>query len=213
MTPTDRGSNYDKQMDTAREIFRTYDIEKIAAKFSLETDARYMHITYMNTPYLIEKATGTILEPSCSPCRSFNTVLTIYDMLCHNEDDVLPALSGSWVPVESFSVTGKAPDPGVFSQKYADRFSGHIKALRSACVSLGGEILPPIAGADISARIPAFTFFPVILQFWEGDDEFAPKVKILWDARTMSFLRFETTYYLQGDLLGRLCGSLCTNAE
>ena len=46
--------------------------------------------------------------------------------------------------------------------------------------------------------------FPVLLQFWEADDEFAPQIRILWDDQTMRYLNFETTYYLQGDLLARL---------
>ena len=30
------------------------------------------------------------------------------------------------------------------------------------------------------------------------------QIKILWDDQTMRYLNFETTYYLQGDLLKRL---------
>lgn len=47
-------------------------------------------------------------------------------------------------------------------------------------------------------------FFPVLLQFWEGDEEFSPRLLLLWDRNTTEFLRFETTFYLQGDLLERL---------
>ena len=69
---------------------------------------------------------------------------------------------------------------------------------------MGGEVKARLAGADVTAQIPVFSFFPVLLQFWEGDDEFAPQIRILWDSQTMKFLNFETTYYLQGDLLDRL---------
>ena len=55
-----------------------------------------------------------------------------------------------------------------------------------------------------NAEIPAFSFFPVLLQFWESDEEFPPQIKILWDDQTMRYLNFETTYYLQSDLLKRL---------
>ena len=57
---------------------------------------------------------------------------------------------------------------------------------------------------DSTAEIPAFSFFPVLLQFWESDEEFPPQIKILWDDQTMRYLNFETTYYLQSDLLKRL---------
>lgn len=266
-------SNYDRQIDTARQIFLGYDIARLAEKFSLELDDEYMHIEYIGEPYLIERATGSIYmktayaapdnaeqdadateysiahggeygdrhgsghgngrdsernserdsgrdsEPDSgrgseqgnekggenyAECRSYNTVLTIYDMLCHSGYDELPTLSGQWMPVSGFAIAGTSPDANVFAQRYADSFSGRIPQLREACERAGGELLEPLAGADVTARIPAFPFFPVMFQFWEGDDEFAPQIRILWDKKTMDFLRFETTYYLQGDILEKL---------
>ena len=43
-----------------------------------------------------------------------------------------------------------------------------------------------------------------MIQFWDADDEFPAQIKIMWDDQTMRYLNFETTYYLQGDLLERL---------
>ena len=48
------------------------------------------------------------------------------------------------------------------------------------------------------------SFFPVLLQFWQADEEFPPKLVLLWDQNTIEFMHFETTFYLQGDLLERL---------
>ena len=56
----------------------------------------------------------------------------------------------------------------------------------------------------MTAEISAFPFFPVLIQFWDADDEFPAQIKIMWDDQTMRYLNFETTYYLQGDLLERL---------
>ena len=56
--------------------------------------------------------------------------------------------------------------------------------------------------------IPVTSYFPVLLQFWEGDEEFPPKLMLLWDENSMAFLHYETTYYLQGDLLERLSQKL-----
>ena len=39
------------------------------------------------------------------------------------------------------------------------------------------------------------------VEFWDGDEEFQPKILLLWDKVSLSYLHFETTYYLQGDLL------------
>jgi len=61
-----------------------------------------------------------------------------------------------------------------------------------------------ISGSSSSSEIPAFSFFPVLLQYWEKDEEFPPQVRLLWDDQSMKYLNFETTYYLQGDLLEHL---------
>lgn len=56
----------------------------------------------------------------------------------------------------------------------------------------------------MSYRIPLFDFFPVTLQFWDADDEFDAVLKIMWDRRTLDFMRYETTWYAAGHLLGRI---------
>ena len=57
---------------------------------------------------------------------------------------------------------------------------------------------------DVTYRIPVTPFFPVLLQFWESDEEFPPQLQLMWDRNADSFLHFETTFFLQGDLLERL---------
>ena len=95
-------------------------------------------------------------------------------------------------------------DTGTFTKKYAALFDGRTEALKAACLRLGGSIEPRMAGADLTCRIPVTPFFPVLLQFWEGDEEFPPKILLLWDKHADRFLHFETTFFLQGDLLERL---------
>ncbi len=200
-------SNYDKQVDVAKSYFLKYDAGMLAEKFHLKTDAAYLYLTYIGTPYRIEQVTGTVYEKMGGvyrECRTYETVMTIYDMLCHDSERELPPLSGRWTPVANFAAAGASPSADRFSQRYADYFSGKTEALKKACLSLGAQIMPRLAGADVTAEIPAFLFFPVMLQFWDGDDEFQPQIKILWDDQTLRYLRFETTYYLQGDLLERL---------
>lgn len=58
-----------------------------------------------------------------------------------------------------------------------------------------------LAGADLTFEMPVFQDFSVLFQFWDGDEEFQPKILLLWDKVSLSYLHFETTYYLQGDLL------------
>ena len=145
-----------------------------------------------------------MIDDIYTECREYTVVMTIYDMLCHGDSPTLPPLSGKWTLVGNFAAAGSSPDANLFAQKYADAFSGKTDALKDACTAIGGEILDSIAGADVTARIPAFSFFPVLLQYWEKDEEFPPQVRLLWDDQSMKYLNFETTYYLQGDLLEHL---------
>lgn len=128
--------------------------------------------------------------------------MTIFDLLCYHKGPVAPDLSHQWCTVGNFVITG-VTDTTAFTGKYAASFDGHLAALTAACEMLGGEIQPPMAGADLTCRIPVTDFFPVLLRFWEGDEEFPPKLQLMWDRNTGSFLHFETTFYLQGDLCER----------
>lgn len=199
-------SNYDLQVDVGRKIFLEFDQEQMIRKFALQADENWICLTYMNTPCRISRRDGRIeeqVEGAWTECRNFSTVMTIYDLLCYHKGDRAPALYHQWCTVGTFVVTG-VTDTGTFTRKAAALFDGRLEKLKAACELLGGTQEKRMAGADVTCRIPVTPFFPVLLQFWEGDDEFPPKLQIMWDRNATSFLHFETTFYLQGDLLERL---------
>lgn len=202
----EKKNNYDLQVDMGRKIFLEYDQERLIRKFSLQADEGWLYLTYLNTPCRISRGDGRIDELAdgeWTECRDFSTVMTIYDLLCYHKGDTAPVLFHQWCTVGTFVVTG-VTETGTFTQKAAALFDGRLEELKAACIRLGGIMEKRLAGADITCRIPVTTFFPVLLQFWEGDEEFPPKVQLMWDRNTDSFLHFETTFYLQGDLLERL---------
>lgn len=199
-------SNYDMQVDIGRRIFLTYDQELLIRKFRLCADEAWIYLTYLGAPCRIGRKDGRIEENTdgaWQECRAYNTVMTIYDLLCYHTGDTAPALAGSWCTVGSFVVAG-VQDTGAFTKKYAARFEHRVDDLKAACTGLGGELQKPMAGADVTCRIPVFADFPVLFQFWDADEEFPPKLLLLWDRNADRFLHFETTFFLQGDLLERL---------
>lgn len=202
-----RVSGYDLQVDVARTLFLRYDAEAIRKKYRLEADGECLYVPYLGRQYRISRSTGAV-ERLCggawAECRSYTAVMTIYDILCRDVNSPLPPLAGEWALVGSFAAAGASPGADSFTRKYAAAFAGKAEALKAACTTLGGKILPSLAGADVTAQIPAFPFFPVLLQFWDADEEFPAQIKILWDKQTLQYLKFETTYYLQGDLLEAL---------
>ena len=199
-------SNYDLQVDIARGIFLEYDQDALIRKFRLRADDRQLLLDYLNTPCRIDRSSGRVDEYRdgvWQECRSFSTVMTVYDLLCYHRGEAPPKLSGQWCSVGNFVVTG-VTNTDTFTRKYASFFDGRTPELKSACQALGGTLLPAMAGADVTCRIPVTDFFPVLLQFWAGDEDFPAKLLFLWDRNTDAFLHFETTFYLQGDLLERL---------
>lgn len=199
-------SNYDLQVDIGRRIFLNYDQDLLIRKFALQADDQWIYLTYLNTPCRIGRASGQIDELQGNrwiECRNFSTVMTIYDLLCYHKGPVVPTLCHEWCAVGTFVVTG-VQNTGTFTKKYAALFDGKVEKLRSACIRLGGIPEKRMAGADVTCKIPVTSFFPVLLQFWEGDEDFPPKIMVMWDRHTDRFLHFETTFYLQGDLLERL---------
>ena len=199
-------SNYDLQVDIGRRIFLEYDQELLIRKFHLSADENWIYLTYLNTPCRISRSSGQIdelLEGSWTECRNFGTVMTIYDLLCYHKGNNAPALFHQWCTVGTFVVTG-VTNTGTFTKRYAARFDGRVEELKAACEKLGGIMEQKMAGADVTCCIPVTPFFPVLLQFWASDEEFPAKLQLMWDRNTDSFLHFETTFYLQGDLIERL---------
>jgi len=198
--------NYDFQVDIGKRIFLEYDQERMIRKFHLDADGQYIYLTYLNTSCRISRTTGGIEERICGTwqeCRDFNTVMTVYDLLCYHKGETAPALSHQWCAAGTFVVTG-VTQTDTFTKKDAKLFDGRLDDLKAAVQKLGGVLQPPMAGADLTCKFAVTPFFPVLLQFWAGDEEFPPKLLILWDRNTDSLLHFETTFYLQGDLLNRL---------
>jgi len=200
-------SNYDLQVDIGRRIFLEYDQNLLIRKFALDADEQWIYLTYLNSPCRISRTSGQIdelLKNTWTECRDYSTVMTIYDLLCYHRGQNAPVLYHEWCTVGSFSSIGMG-DTGIFSNTYAALFEGHPEELKSACVELGGMIEKSLAGADITCRIPVTPYFPVLLQFWEGEEDFIPpKLQLMWDRNANSFLHFETTFFLQGDLYERL---------
>jgi hypothetical protein len=59
-----------------------------------------------------------------------------------------------------------------------ERYGNDLNGFRKAAERLGGEALNL---ADLAYRIPAFPKVPVYYLLWEGDEEFKPRLSILFD--------------------------------
>lgn len=197
-------SNYEKQVYMGRKYFLKYDQDLLIKKYGLKYDQEYLYLKYIGTDYRVNRMDGAIEYECCCEwklCKEYTIVMTIYDLLCHSKEETLPVLTGQWQPVTGFVVAGSSPLAEVFAKRYEEVFAGKVEKLKMACTELGGVLQPRLAGADMTFLIPVVPWFSVVFQFWDADEEFSAKILILWDKASMSYLNFETTYYLQGDLV------------
>ncbi|MCC8163449.1 MAG: DUF3786 domain-containing protein [Lachnospiraceae bacterium] len=208
-------SNYEITRDRAELRFLEYDQQKMIEKFHLEHDTHYLYLKFVGRDYRIDRETGRIewTEDAFSHVEhaGFNEVLSICDVLCDSKENC--HLSGRFVKVNN--LRGPVRSSGLGDDLYGNYtryFDTRTPALRKACEALGGE---KQRIGDVSYLLHPFSFLPLILQFWESDEEFPASLKIMWDENTLDFLRYETTYYVVGHVLDRLkelMGS-CDNQE
>lgn len=121
--------------------------------------------------------------------------------LCYSKDRC--HLSHEFVNINSLSSvrTGNlSPNRGFF-QNTADFFNGKTVALRNACISLSGKELEK---GDVAFKLNLFPFLPIIIRFWEADDEFPASLQILADRNTLDYMHYETLMFALTHRFSRL---------
>ena len=194
MFQVENRNNYATASVSARELFLSHDQEAMIRTFSLEADGTYFYLRFVGAPYRIHRATGTVESRRTGTWKeaAFNDVMTIYDMLCNPNGR--PGLTGRWISVQEMNrVKSGAKTLGSgLNAKWENFYRGKGEQLAAACRSLGGQ---PGQVGDVAYLLPIFDWMPVYFQFWDGDEEFLPQIRFLWDEATPNYLHFETTFY------------------
>ncbi len=192
-------SNYEITKHRMAKEFLKYDQEAMIKKFSLSHDGDYLYLEFVSRLYRINRHTGLVEWEGQE--ADFNASMTIYDVLCCSASDC--RLDGEFVNLKSLSsVQGSTTlvEAGSFNRA-GSFFDGKEEALSRACRVLKGT---PCGKGDVSCRIPLFSFFPLIFQFWSSDEEFPPTLELLLDKNALSFMHYETVWYAVSHLLDRL---------
>lgn len=198
-----RKSNYDVMKEEMQKKFVKYDQNRMIRKFGLKFDAQYLYIQLVGREYRIDRNEGKvewIMEEGSFVDASYDEAMSIYDVLCGSKEDA--HLSNEFTTLGSLPgiIRGIGLDNKLF-QKEAQCFDHRMNELASACEALGG--IREEKG-DVSYRIPAFPFLPVILQFWESDEDFPASLQFLWDKNILDYMHYETTFYVVNQILYRL---------
>lgn len=194
--------NYKIQAQQAKRHFLTYDHQAITEKLQVPFDDTYIYVNFLCLPYRISKQTGGVekqIEGSWVEGESFDEVMTLLDLICDSRED--RSLSGKWKSMQDFGIRfhqnllEKKRDP------MALRFDGEPELLHRAMERLQGQ---PVPGCDIGFSVELFDGLRIGLQFWHGDEEFAPRLRYLLDENALQYLRYETMYFAVSLLLRRI---------
>lgn len=198
----ERVNNYQLQLMQAKKHFLTYDQQELIRRCDLRFDEDYFYLEVLSEPYRIHRLSGDmerLLEGNWTDGNSFNEVMTILDWLCDSRADRY--ITGRWINVvshghsfhSSLQENDKDPNALLFDQ--------NPQAFCHACQALRGEEVP---GADIGYAIELLDGLRVLVQLWHGDEEFAPRLRCLWDENTHRYLRYETTWFATALLMSRI---------
>lgn len=195
-----RIDNYAMQVKQARDGFLRYDQEALVKKLKLQGDNNYIYVKLLCKTYRIARATGLVerLEETWEDANTHEEVMTLLDLVCDSRPD--RHLSGRWKNMQSFGLMfhqnlaeGKNP--------FAEAIQANPEGFRRACQALEGE---EVGNADIAYAIEVFEGLRICIQFWEGDEEFAPRVRYLWDENALMYLKYETMYFAINLLMKRI---------
>ena len=88
-----------------------------------------------------------------------------------------------------------------FFQEAGKYFDGKKDALARACERLKGR---KVEKGDVAYELDLFPFLPVVLRFWESDEEFPASLQILVDRNILDYMHYETLMFAISHMLNRL---------
>ena len=93
-------------------------------------------------------------------------------------------------------------------QKSADGFNGKRKELEAVCEIFGEKL---DLNGDVAVKLYPFSFLPVILQYWEADEEFPANLKFMYDENILDYMHYETIFFMTGHIVKRIEEMMNTN--
>ena len=189
--------NYAIQAEDARLRFLAYDQSAMPAGM----DGEFLYLRFCGSDYRISREDGHIfrlLDGAWVSSESHGEVLTIYDYLCDAKPGRAPAKEFSTITSLGGHIHGTLASR---TSPLEDAIDRDPDRFIRACGALGGL---PDQGGDLCFSLDLFPDLPVLLRFWHGDEDFPPKLDILWDKNSLLFLHYETLWFAAGHLRARL---------
>lgn len=193
--------NYKMLYDQSRERFLTFPQQPMIDFFRLAHDRENLYFRILGEEAVLSRSTGELL---CAGKRAgFDEACAVYDILSRAGDR--PRLSGRWVSITDLGGNIAASHVGTLTADLR-AIEGRLEEVKDMCRAWGGVEQKQ---GDLSFIVPFTDFFPIWVQVWEGEEELgiSARYNCLWDANTLDFMFYETTWYARGYLLDRLRGT------
>ncbi len=143
--------------------------------------------------------TGNLRCISDSEPLNLNERLNVYTLLWYCKENA--NLSGNWLPFHSMKHA--SPYAPAFAQtvlhSFSHCFDGKESLLKEAVQRIGGIPL-----GDHHYFVLAFACMPLLLQFWDGDEEFPAQGNILFDQNATDFIHVESLVTIASQCVYRL---------
>ena len=196
-------SNYEKMAQGARDYFLTKDQESMIRLWDLKHDEENLYVRYFSQDLAISRRTGRIMpeEQGGYPLlRQVNETMVLFDFLCHASER--PKASGEWASISNLGgIIGSYHQKSLSDSRTSGMFEGKTEELKKAAEILQGI---PFPVGDASFCFPVFEDFQILLQFWDGDDEFPANILFLFDKNALQYMHYETLWYVMNSLTDRL---------
>lgn len=203
----ERVNNYLLQVAQAQQYFLRYDQQALVEKLKLKQDEAYLYATMLSSHYRLNRTNGQLERQEGEVWLDANThgeYMTLLDLICDSRPDRFLSCR-----FQNMSAFGRLFHSGMLESRdpFAEMVQSHPEAFRQACLSLQGV---PLKMGDICYAMELFDGLPIALQFWEGDEEFPPKVNVLWDENALMYLKYETMWFAVGLLKQRITEKMKT---
>lgn len=198
----ERTDNYQIQARQARQYFLRYDQTALIRKLNLKSDEDYLYAVMLCKLYRIHRRTGDIQRQGgeiWTDANTFSEVMVLLDLVCDSREDRW--LTGRWKNMQSFGLMFHRNLLEDEKDPFAEAIQENMDAFRAVCREMKGISIP---GGDISTAIELFDGLRIGILFWEGDEEFAPRVRILWDENALQYIKYETMHFAVGMLKSRI---------
>ena len=190
-----------RRLEELREELRPRDPHIVAAQSGGDVEGESILLTYWEQRVALSwPALDAFSSPQGQPCSTFDTAMLLFYL---NTADGSP-MADRWIGFREL------PDGGFYHQafqgysgnKIADVFGEEPDALALAAKAIGGQSLPDLAPyAYFFQPLPRVRLAAAL---WPGDDEFAAKASVLFDAAASHYLPVDGLALLGSGLARRL---------